>query len=385
MHLLVFEPRLGGHHLSWLKYVAEDLLAGGHAVSLAIDNRQSETIAAHLASLWSAVRTVDVYDRRGKFRDGSKIGALNLCLRESGADEVFLNNFDEIASNCLRRAAVGFLPPPALHGRLNGVYFRPRFLAGIYFPPGNWLKHYGFYKLCRSSWLKRIFLLDETLIAAAEKRYPNTAFHLLPDPWDGDFSGNRQGARQTLQIPDDKFVLLNYGIGDRRKGLYLVIQALLTDLPSSKDVFLLCAGKVAEDKDILQGLQKLEQLGKARVLNRYVSDQEETLCFSATDAVLLPYYGHFGSSGVLSRAAAAGRIIIASDEGLVGYRVGKHQLGTLFQSGSVPHLQEAIAAAAALTPKEKEQYRHRLLNYASTCDRQAFRQALLLPFSRGER
>ena len=65
-------------------------------------------------------------------------------------------------------------------------------------------------------------------------------------------------------------------------------------------------------------------------MGRYITDQEEKLGFCACDAVLLPYIGHIGSSAILSRAAAAGKMVIASDEGLIAKRVRKHGLGRLF-------------------------------------------------------
>lgn len=380
MHILIFEPRLSGHHLSWLKYITEDLLSGGHKVSIACDNRQPETILAEIAHLLPSLKVFDIYDGNGKYRGNNKVTALNQCLQESKADEVFIN-FDEIASNCLRMATIGLLPPHTLHGKINGVYFRPRFLANTFFPPGNLLKHYGFYKLCKQSWLKRIYLMDESLLYVARRRYAGTTFHLLPDPWEGDFSENIEEARNTLNIPKDKFIILNYGIGDRRKGLHLVVEALLAKLPSHKNVFLLCAGKVAKNNSLVKGLSKLEQQGRAKVLNHYVSDQEENLCFTATDAVLLPYIKHFGSSGVLSLGTAAGKLILASDEGLVGTIVRKHKLGLLFESNKVASLKEAITRAAALNPSEKQTCRQRSLDYAKTCDRKAFRESLLLPFS----
>ena len=64
--------------------------------------------------------------------------------------------------------------------------------------------------------------------------------------------------------------------------------------------------------------------------------------FAACDAVLLPYLGHQGTSGILSRAAGAGKPAIASDENLIGHVVRHYQMGLLFQSGNVPALQSAM-------------------------------------------
>ncbi len=377
-HILIFEPRLGGHHLTWLRYVTEDFLSAGFQLSLAVDNLpgSQKIITKYLADLLPDVQRIPVYNHKGKLRRNTKLKTLALCLRESGAHEAFMGNLDHIASNCLRAAAFGVLPPQILKGRLSGVYFRPRFLANQFWPFGNFLKHLGFQRLAAESWFKKIFIMDEYLINRARKEYKGIDFSWLPDPWDGDFSGNRDVARNLLQIPKDRVVLLNYGLVDRRKGLHLVIQAMLS-VTAHPDIFLLCAGQVVDYPELITGLKKLEMQGKAKVMNRYVSDKEEILCFNACDMVLLPYIKHFGSSGVLSRATAAGKPVLASNEGLLGTRVQNHNLGLLFQSGSVESLEKVIREAAIISPEALARFQFSALKYAHTCNREAFRSALL--------
>jgi hypothetical protein len=54
-------------------------------------------------------------------------------------------------------------------------------------------------------------------------------------------------ARERLGIPDDKLVLLHYGIGTRRKGLHLVIQTMLSST-RPEGWHLLYAGQLADDR-----------------------------------------------------------------------------------------------------------------------------------------
>ena len=380
-HILIFESRVKGHHLSWLRYVAEDLLAAGCSVTLAVDWRSEAKalIENNLAALIADVSVISIFNETGKLRGGSKVKALVECFKESGAHEVFINNLDDIASHCLRFASIGIYPPPLLRGHLSGVYFRPRFLENPTWPPGNIIKLIGFRKLCRHNWFKNIFLMDEYLFTDAKGRHAGTEFHFLPDPWDGDFACSQEDAKKVLGIPSDRFVFLNYGIGDRRKGLHLTVRAMLESSPDSR-LFLLCAGRIAENPELLKGLLQLEKQGRAKVLDRYVSDSEESLCFSASDAVLLTYLQHFGSSGVLSLAAAAGKMVIASDEGLVAKRVRKHDLGLLFPSGKAYELKKCMDNAAVLSESDMTRFQQAALHYATLCSREAFRDALLSAF-----
>jgi hypothetical protein len=95
----------------------------------------------------------------------------------------------------------------------------------------------------------------------------------------------------------------------------------------------------------------------------------------------LPYVKHFGSSGVLARAAAAGKMIIASDEGLVARRVRDHGLGWLFRSGSVKDLEANVKKAMTLSGEEMARFRRTGSRYASLCSRPLFRKALLAPYA----
>jgi glycosyltransferase involved in cell wall biosynthesis len=381
-HIMLFEPGMEGHHVSWLRYVAEDLLAAGFRLTLAVDMRPEAVKLIHdnLSSIINNVSLISVFSEAGKFHGGSTITAMAYCLEKSGAREVFVNNLDHIASLCLRKAAVGILPPALLLGRISGVYLRPRFLASAKWPPGNIIKDAGFARLCADRWFKNIFFLDEYLCVVAKEKYAGPAFHVLPDPWDGDFSLSQKEARNALGIPTDRFVLLNYGVGDRRKGLHLTVQAML-DRPLDSRLFLLCAGKVSPARGLSDKLLTLEKQGAAKILNRYVSVAEESLCFCASDTVLLTYRKHFGSSGVLSLAAAAGKMVIASDEGLVAQRVRDHNLGWLFSSGRVAELKKCMAGAASLSESDRDSFRLAALAYAARCSRAAFRSALLAPLS----
>ncbi|MBN2059889.1 MAG: glycosyltransferase [Deltaproteobacteria bacterium] len=376
-HILVFEPRIEGHHLTWLRYIVEDLLSAGHTLTLAIayTDHTRGLYKAQLEDILEQTTIISVYDAGQKLRGGTKINALGHCMNDCGAEHVFCSNLDDIGSSMLRRSAIGILPPKILKGRLSGVYFRPRFLARPTWPPGNLIKLIGFRRLLRRGWFFRICLVEEYLYQKHVNTFSKDGMVLLPDPWSGDFSRDRNHARNSLGIDKDSFVFLQYGIGTRRKGLHLVIRAMLSkDLP--QQWHLLCAGQIKKDKEILDGISRLQAAGRATVLNRYVSKEEEQLCFTAADIVLMPYVRHFGSSGILSLAAAAGKMVIVSDEGLIARRVKENKLGICFPSGDINGLKEAMSRAKKLLEERPHQIEEHARLFAARYDRQAFRKVL---------
>jgi glycosyltransferase involved in cell wall biosynthesis len=373
-HLLVYEPRTEGHHLGWLRFITEDLLGAGVQLTLAVDRRpEHETrIRDHLGAMLSEVTLINVREARRPWWAARSRGVAQ-CLRQSGAASVFLCAFDEIASDCWRRAAIGLFPPAELRGRMGGIYHRPRFVAASW--PKRWFKQIGFRRLVEGRWLRQLLMMDEFMVRDLQARHPGGPVAFLPDPCPLMGELNAPAARADLGVPADRRVFLFYGTGARRKGLHLAVRAM-RELPPEVPAFLLCAGQLNPDGETARGLEELVAQKRARLINRYVTAAEEKLVFAASDVVLLPYVHHFGNSGVLSRAMAAGRMVIVSDEELLGRMTRTHGLGLLFPSGDVPALRARIEEAARLGPEQLAAYSQAAEKYAAIYSREAYRLAL---------
>ncbi len=374
LHLLVFEPARGGHHLAFLRHTVEDFLAGGHAVTLAAESGDipspalRDALGAHL----DACRWHRLDNGPGRLWRGRRLDQLARAQSAVRADLVFVNCLDVFSSNLFRRRALGLRAPACLHGRVAGIFVRPRVMDTRLPPaPGERAKRRGFLRLTKEGWFRRLLVLDETLPGALVKGIPPRLATALPDPWEGDFSVERTEARRALGLPETGFLFLHYGTASPRKGLPTVIQAT-SALPDGVDAALVCAGRAGEGH--AGELEALARRGRAHVFNRFIEDAEEPLFFRACDAVILAYEGHYGSSAVLARAAAAGRMVIASDEGLVGHRTRTQGLGLTFPTGNATALARAITEAITLPPAS---FQPGLAAYARHHSRENFRRALL--------
>jgi glycosyltransferase involved in cell wall biosynthesis len=379
---LLCEPRVEGHHLVWLRFITEDLLEAGWKLTLALDTRPEsmERIRKRLDRLLDRVQVIPVWNVAGRGASGRVAESIAQRLARTGAELAFLDTFDEIASSLLRRAAFGRMPPATLRGRVGGIYLRPRFLAGTGFSPNHLLKALGFARLMRGGWFSHLLFLDPSLQGICQARYPQTPVATLPDPFPDNFAADAAEARRRLEIPEGRRVLLFYGGPYRRKGLHLAVEAMV-GLPADTPALLLCAGQHDPDPIVEQGLNALAAQGRARIINRYIFEEEEKQLFAASDAVLLPYINHFGGSAVLTRAVGAGRMVIASDEQLVGRTVRENRLGLLFKSGDAAALRETINQALAAAPEQWQRWWAGAAEYAPQCSRAVFRSSLLESFA----
>jgi glycosyltransferase involved in cell wall biosynthesis len=383
-HLLLYEPRTEGHHLGWLRFIADDLLSANFQLSIAADLRPGprERVEQNLAGLPDEVKLLSAYDENGRRHLDGKARSVAHCLKTSGAENVFLCALDEIASHCWRGATFGLRPPAELRGRMGGIYHRPRFLAAPKWSPDRALKIPGFNRLLREGWWRQILFVDEFLAAGLQSANPAAPIFFLPDACPFGYGSDAPDARKTLEIPAGRKVFLFYGTGARRKGLHVAVEAML-QLPPESPAFLLCAGQQNPAGKTAAGLARLVRQNRARLLDRYVTVAEEKTCFAASDAVLLPYLNHFGTSGVLSRAMSAGRLVIVSDEQLLGRLTREHQLGFVFPSGNVSALAQRLRQMTQLSMAGLNQFSAAADHYAKTYSRDAFRAALLRSLSAG--
>ncbi len=375
--LLIVDPRVEGHHPGWLRFITEDLLSADYELTLAVDLRppSRKIIEEHLGELTGKVTLFPLLNDHGRPQGGSLTAAIALGLEASRAPRAFLCEFDELASSVFRRTAVGLYPPPPLRGRMGGIYHRPRFTDAPWWSPNRILKAAGFKKFMQSGWIRPLLFLDEYLAQDFKQRFPNEPIFFLPDPCPNDFSGNAQTARSALGIPSDKVVFLFFGVGARRKGLHLAVEAMPG--VADKKTFLLIAGRQNPPAAVRQGIDQLVEERRALLLDRYVSSAEEKLCFQAADVVLLPYLNHFGTSGILSRAMATGKPVIASDEQLLGRLVGDNKIGWRFPSGDVPALAACLAKAASMDEGQRQRFKTNAAEYARRYSRENYREALI--------
>ncbi|MFW5663128.1 MAG: glycosyltransferase, partial [Bacteroidota bacterium] len=143
---------------------------------------------------------------------------------------------------------------------------------------------------------------------------PDAHFRLVPHPLYTHFGvkPEKYPAREKLNIPVDKKVLLFFGFIRNYKGLDLAIEAI-KDLPD--DYLLVIAGESYGNYEKYR--QMADSYGithKVRQEIRYISDDEVPYFFGAADVCLLPYKSAT-QSGITGIAYHFDLPVIATDVG----------------------------------------------------------------------
>lgn len=188
---------------------------------------------------------------------------------------------------------------------------------------------------------------------------------VIPDPVDvPDERPAKETAREELDLPEQDLVLLFFGGFRHDKGVDILLSAIRTmDCQGFSVVFAGSPGDTTE-RDI-QEVQSAVPDGRVILRAEFIPHEIVNQYFAAADAVVLPYRSEYsGTSGILQRAAAMNRPVIATAAGDVGPTVEDNGLGIVIEPDSVSSLQRGI-----------QQYRNNREEIDTMVDRKATRYA----------
>ncbi|MEM6468414.1 MAG: glycosyltransferase [Planctomycetota bacterium] len=165
---------------------------------------------------------------------------------------------------------------------------------------------------------------------------------VAPDPVPKRPDIDRSIAREKLGLPTNGRLLVSAGNQDARKGSDLLIEAFANAKLAADDRLLLIGRHDSSVKSQLSGHQPLMACDRLLSRDQYVSEEDFTLSIIASDVVVAPYRSTDRPSGVVSRAVAWGRPIVATNSGWMRWVCESLNAGSTFQGGDTDELGKAL-------------------------------------------
>ncbi len=354
MNLAIVEPRATGHRMRYVGNLARQAQQRGHQVTIiTTPDAQKATAFQQFVDPVLQEKTFAARDESSKRSLMASAGfpqysmylwfksMVAEMLRKQPVDLVlvpYLNYIDK---------AVALLGSPFGSIPWSGIVMRESFHhPRLGLKPDDdstaFLKEKLFNRLLASSKLLTLVTIDETLEEYGKTRFKRCdRLCYAPDPSDVTPVIDRAAACRELGLQDDGFHLLCYGHIDDRKGITELLSAVSAHcIPN---LTLIIAGKC--QPATLQVIEKSSAdhpSSRVLLLNQFIDSAIEQQLFSAADAVWVGYKNHFGSSGLLGQAAAAGKPVIACEAGLIGYLTNRHHLGMAVNIANPESVRNAI-------------------------------------------
>lgn len=384
--VLMIEPNLGGHRSVYLSKISEFFSERGADVIIVTLKGQVITQPMEkVLSLHPDIKIIFFDEDMSDFKN--KTSLLSNVKREFYYWVLFRNIYNKVVDNYRVDSvfvpymdyilySIGLVGSPFLKTPFSGICMRPAFhfpRSGVEAPTGrmNLVKEFLFFRALKNKKLEKLYSIDELLVlyAQSNEQKLRNKIEFFPDPAEFVGGNTKSSARRVLNIRDEDSVVLIYGALDERKGVDKLIKGL-NFVGVKNSPCLLFAGKQNEViKEFLDcGFSKeLKINNKLIELNRFLSEEEEQMCFAACDAVWLGYSSHYAMSSVLVKAAQMDKMIIGTSKGLIGFYVRNKNLGCLIEDEGFS-FEKIVDYIKTFSPsKESEEFR---LNYTwkSACN-----------------
>ena len=370
LRLLIFEPNPTGHRLQHVRLLldAASSLPVAPVLALSRGAPATQEFAVHLApALASDGRagggpavevdaSLDVPDGAGRSPVSAGLAHLRLlhgAVAQHRPDHVYVPYADGLAQLAGVAQALGRSPLRPARGAPRPVAEALLMRGRFAYPadsPLRGAKSRVWLAATAASPFDVLHHLDPIPYEAIRRRGGHLAAksRIIPEPVEPLRDIGRVAARRRLSLPEGGRYVGCVGRLDRRKGIDLLLAAFAAADRAGRigpgDRLLLMGRAEPQIAALLAGEHAaLVAAGRIVVIDRYVDEAELEAGVCALDVVATLYPQHIGSSGVVVRAAAAGRATLGSDYGWVGMAVDRFGLGRTCRASDTP----AVAAALA--------------------------------------
>ena len=334
---LIIEPLRSGHHLAYLVELVNGAARRGLDVMVAVGADPSgDEITARLRSdvtgieipivrVSMSVNGTPRFGPLGRFLAAYRwwsflARAYRAATEKERVEFVFVPYLDAALF------AISVLGSPFGDTPFGGISMAQRFHLhpmGVTAVPqrATAIRKLLFFRLLRTRGLQRLFVIDDTLESFVQRERADLSerIRFLPDPSAPPQLFAKADARDALRLARDVPLIVVYGSLDGRKGIETLLKWVADNKQCPGQILL--AGRVREEVLEVLDTEVARRLASERRLTlvpRYIEEEEESLIFSAADAIWIAYDAVESMSGVLVKAALYQKAVLYRDFGLIG-------------------------------------------------------------------
>ncbi|HET9785910.1 MAG TPA: glycosyltransferase family 4 protein, partial [Pyrinomonadaceae bacterium] len=179
-------------------------------------------------------------------------------------------------------------------------------------------------------------------------------------------SFSRAGARERLELPQGRPIILTVRRLEHRMGLHNLIEAMREVVRAYPDVLLLIAGKGPLQKELAQHIES-RSLGSNIRLMGPVSDPVLRLFYRAVNFSIVPTTAYEGFGLILVESLACGTPVLGTPQGAIPEVLGPLSESLILESAAPHHLAEGMLEALAgkrVLPSSEQCETYAARNYA---------------------
>ena len=364
---LIYSAGFDGHRQVYVYVVAHVLKNLGYKIFIAGNTKQAISNSFYVDRLNKSLETKIIDTSRyagggvsitpADFLDLQNECQSDLTVFTEADYHIFL--FDSQLfrkKNRFRGRLAGIFLRPFYYYQQTGIYDKLRYLKHL---PSNWrYDDQLFYEvfLRRFSLLNLALCIDENFVA--HHKY----FQWLPDVFQeyadsivhDDKSAQRvwvDKLREFKEKNKGRFLFLYFGTAQARRGYDVLLKMAV----EKGGCFIHCGLRNSNDKylyDINELRSTLSKDDRLFETDQYI---EDPVCieyfFKSVTYLVLPYRNFYGSSGVMLQALNFGIPIMAPENGIIGYRIAKNQLGITYNDKDATSLNTKFELIKELDPK----------------------------------
>ena len=357
-NILVIETALNGHRGLYLKWVVESFLENGNKVVVALPKEYANDPSIY--GLKNQNLNFELYDKnlieKNKWLD--KLGLF-------GRDLQNYLKFKALYKKCSRCFYINFVFIPfvdhilysaAIFGspfgkcRFSGISMRPDFhyqKFGLKVPDrgGAFIKALIFKKFVGMRNLNCILTLDEPLYLYCKNLHRSNV-KFLPEPAEAVEVDSEMITKLAgkLGIDISKRQILVFGSLTSRKGIVELVDSSI-ELAKLHNLQFVFAGKADEamrDYFCSAECKALIEEQKVVLIDRFISENEQSVLFSCAYICWLGYIDHHRASGVLITSAKYAVPVIATNQGVIGWQVDRNELGLVININIPEEISSAL-------------------------------------------